>query len=142
VRPLYLLILIASPLFALDQPRLNVLFIAVDDLRSGLGCYGPLKRDTLFGHFPRTKTLADTVGGSWIRTDDFKLIRLWFAGDDGKHAYGLYNLKDDLAEKKNLADSMPAKVTAMTNELDRWLKKTGALLPQPNPMWKDSPATR
>jgi hypothetical protein len=116
VRPLYLLILIASPLFALDQPH------------TGLGCYGPLKRDTLIGHSPR-------IG-------DFKLIRPWFAGDDGKHAYGLINLKDDHAEKKNLADSMPAKVTAMTNELDRWLKKTGARLPQPNPMWKDSPATR
>lgn len=40
MRPLILLILIASPLFALDDRRPNILFIAVDDLRTELGCYG------------------------------------------------------------------------------------------------------
>jgi hypothetical protein len=40
MRPLFRLSLITSPLFALDQARPNVLFIAVDDLRSELGCYG------------------------------------------------------------------------------------------------------
>ena len=59
-----------------------------------------LKRDTLYGHFPRAKTLADTVGGSWIRQGDLKLIRLWFAGKDGAHAYELYNIKQDIGENK------------------------------------------
>jgi iduronate 2-sulfatase len=45
MRPLFLLSLITSPLFtsplfALDQAPPNVLFIAVDDLRPELGCFG------------------------------------------------------------------------------------------------------
>ena len=106
-----------------------------EDLTAILSQTGPLKRDALFGHFPRATTLANTMGGSWIRVGDYKLIRLWFAGEDGSHAYELYNLKDDIGEKNNLADSMPDKIESMKKRLDTWLTETAALLPERNPAW-------
>jgi arylsulfatase A len=100
---------------------------------------GNLKRDTLYGHFPRTATLAGTMGGSWIRKGDYKLIRLWFAGKDGSNDYELYNLKDDIGEQKNLAAKMPDKVKSMSAGLDKWLAETGALIPLKNPRWNGQP---
>ncbi len=100
----------------------------------------PLARKTLYGNFPRQRTLADTVGGSWIREGDLKLIRLWFANSDRSHAYELYDLATDLGETKNLAAAQPEKVTALAAQLDRWLAETGALLPIKNPDWDGKPA--
>lgn len=94
-----------------------------------------LKRDTLFGHFPRATTLAQTMGGSWVREGDFKMIRLWFAGQNGADAYELYDLKADVGEEKNLAAAMAEKVTAMNRKLEAWLAQTGALRPKRNPNW-------
>jgi arylsulfatase A-like enzyme len=89
-----------------------------------------LERKHLFCHFPRPKTLADTVGGSFVREGDYKLIRLWFGGNNGMHAYELYDLSNDIGEQINLAHSMPEKVKAMSQTLDQWLKETNALVPQ------------
>jgi arylsulfatase A-like enzyme len=90
----------------------------------------------LYGHFPRAKTLADTVGGSWIREGDFKLIRLWFAGPDRTHTYELYQLKEDIGETKNLAPTMPDLVNQLAAKLDNWLGTRNALIPTPNPNYK------
>ncbi|QDV62864.1 Arylsulfatase [Crateriforma conspicua] len=94
---------------------------------------GSLDRSRLFCHFPRSKTLAGTVGGSFVRDGDYKLIRLWFSGEQGTHAYELYNLKQDVGEQSNLAEQMPQKVAEMAEALDVWLEQTGALLPRLNP---------
>lgn len=88
-----------------------------------------LNRDRLFCHFPRSKTLAGTVGGSFVREGDFKLIRLWFGGSEGMHAYELYDLSNDIGEQTNLANAMPEKVEAMSQTLDQWLRETNALVP-------------
>lgn len=92
-----------------------------------------LERKHLFCHFPRPKTLADTVGGSFVREGNYKLIRLWFGGDNGMHAYELYDLSTDIGEQTNLAQSMPEKVEAMSQTLDHWLKDINALVPQFHP---------
>lgn len=92
-----------------------------------------LNRERLFCHFPRSKTLAGTVGGSFVREGDYKLIRLWFGGDDGKHAYELYDLSNDISEQRNLAQTMPEEVDAMSQTLDQWLNEINALLPQRHP---------
>jgi len=96
---------------------------------------GSLQREMIFGHFPRPTTTAGTLGGSWVRQGDFKLIRRWFGAADGSHTYELYNLKTDLGEQHNLAASQTEKVTALAHRLDAWLAETGALLPTKNPRW-------
>ena len=45
----------------------------------------------------------------------------------------LYNLEDDLGEKKNLASDMPDKVKALDTQLMKHLKSIGAKIPRPNP---------
>jgi arylsulfatase A-like enzyme len=104
---------------------------------------GSLKREALYCHFPRQSTTAGTVGGSFVRTGDYKLIRLWGEGaTSGEHGYELYNLREDIGESKNLAEKMPEKVREMSAMLDEWLAKTGALIPKPNPNYKPGPASR
>ena len=80
----------------------------------------------LYCHFPRQRTLADTVGGSFVRDGDFKLIRHWFGGVDREHKYELFDLSTDVSESKNLAEADPERVQAMSLALDRWLAKTNA----------------
>jgi len=87
---------------------------------------GALKRDAIFWHFPHYR--GRIYPYSIIRTGDWKLIKRY----DGK-AFELYNLADDLGEKADLAEKMPAKVRTLDAELTAWLKKTGAKVPKPNP---------
>ena len=48
----------------------------------------------------------------------------------------LYNLKDDLSEKHNLAAEMPEKATALRDKLHAWRDSVDAALPRPNPDFK------
>ncbi len=84
----------------------------------------------LFCHFPRRVTLANTVGGSFIRDDRYKLIRLWFDGPEHAHRYELYDLSKDVSESMDLSSQMPERVQSMARHLDEWLHETEALLPR------------
>ncbi|MEM9365172.1 MAG: sulfatase [Planctomycetota bacterium] len=85
----------------------------------------------LYCHFPRRTTLASTVGGSFVRDGNFKLIRHWFAKGDGEHKYELFDLSSDIGETDNLAEERPALVQQLSDDLDHWLDDTSALLPIP-----------
>ena len=43
----------------------------------------------------------------------------------------LYNLKDDLSEKKNLASELPEKAQELKTMLHKWRQQTDAAIPQP-----------
>ena len=63
---------------------------------------GSLNREALSSHFPRSPTTAGAIGGSFVHTGDFKLIRLWGEGTTNtEHVYELYHLKDDISESNN-----------------------------------------
>ncbi|MBM3871914.1 MAG: N-acetylgalactosamine 6-sulfate sulfatase, partial [Verrucomicrobia bacterium] len=94
---------------------------------------GRLDRAAFFNYFPH----ARNGGGVWVRAGDWKLIR-WF---DPGTPRELFNLKDDLSEAKNLAESQPAKVKELDALIDGFLKDTGALYPRPNPAYKVATAT-
>jgi len=94
---------------------------------------GRLDRAAFFNYFPH----ARNGGGVWVRAGDWKLIR-WF---DPAMPRELFNLKDDLSEAKNLAESQPAKVKELDALIDGFLKDTGALYPRPNPAYKVAAAT-
>ena len=51
--------------------------------------------------------------------------------------YELYDLKNDLGEAKNLAESKPGLVKKLESELLARLKSDGAKLPQVNPEFKN-----
>jgi len=86
---------------------------------------GRFKRDAIFWHYPHYH--HSTPAGT-VRAGDFKLIEFY---EDGK--LELYNLKDDIAEKKNLARQMPKKAAQLQRKLAAWRKSVGAKMPTPNP---------
>jgi len=87
----------------------------------------------LFWHFPiylengnkeTQDLLFRTRPGSAVRLGDWKLIQ-YFENNDIE----LYNLKDDLGEKNNLAASKPEKVQKMLDLLNEWREQTNAPVP-------------
>ncbi len=65
-----------------------------------------------------------TRPGSAIRLGDWKLIQ-YFENNDIE----LYNLKDDIGEKNNVAHSNPEKVQELLAMLDKWRIETNAPVP-------------
>lgn len=71
--------------------------------------------DVLFWKF--FSPLAKPEQHGWaVRQGDWKLVRNGWA----RTRVALYNLKDDPAEKKNLADRFPEKVTELRNAWEAW----------------------
>ena len=88
-----------------------------------------LKRDEIYWHFPVylkavvEETWRTTPAGA-IRQGDYKLIEFF---ENGR--LELYNLKDDIGEKKNLADAMPEKVRALHARMKQWRGEVSAPVP-------------
>ncbi len=100
----------------------------VECLKSG-GKKAP-ERD-LFWHFPG---YLGAGKGSWrttpagaIRSGDWKLIEFF---EDGKKE--LYNLKDDVSQKTDLAAKQPEKVKELHGKLVAWRKAVNAPMPTEN----------
>jgi arylsulfatase A-like enzyme len=91
---------------------------------------GGLKRDALYWHYPHYSNQGGKPGGA-IRMGDYKLIEFY---EDGK--LELYNLKDDIGEKRNLASHMPEQAKEMWEMLNAWRKAVNAQMPTPNPDYK------
>lgn len=98
-----------------------------------------LEREALYWHFPAylepyggMKEKWRQVPASAIRMGDWKLIENFETG-----GLALYNLKDDISESKNLAESQPKKVEELHKALVKWRKKVKAPVPtQLNPEYK------
>ena len=88
-----------------------------------------LGRDAIYYHFPGY--LEGGGPGQWrttpvgtIRRGDWKLLEFF---EDGR--VELYNLKDDLGEKKDLAAAMPEKARELREKLSAWRRELGAAMP-------------
>jgi arylsulfatase A-like enzyme len=84
-----------------------------------------LTRDALYWHYPLKK--PHFLGGrscGAIRKGNWKLLEFF----DDNHLE-LYNLKDDTAEKNNLAEEMPRKTKELHQLLRQWRKSVKAPLP-------------
>lgn len=88
-------------------------------------------RDALYWHFPG---YLGSAGNTWrttpagaIRVGDWKLLEFF---EDGR--LELYNLKDDLSQKTNLAARNPEKTRELHNRLVDWRKAVHAPMPTPN----------
>jgi Arylsulfatase A and related enzymes len=96
---------------------------------------GKLQRDALFWHYPHYQhyQLGGTTPYSAIRAGDFKLIE--FHHD---MRVELYNLRDDIGEKRDLAKEMPAQVEELRRRLHDWRQEVGAQMPTRNPHYDPS----
>ena len=83
-----------------------------------------LPRHELFWHYPHYWNGGKVSPYSVVRAGDWKLIRFYESGNEE-----LYNLRDDLSERHDLAGSQPAKRRQLAARLDAWLKEVGAQLP-------------
>jgi arylsulfatase A-like enzyme len=98
---------------------------------------GTLPARPLFWHYPHYGNQGGAPCGC-IREGDWKLIE-WYEDNRAE----LFNLKDDIGEKTDLAAQMPDKVKDLTAKLHAWRKEVGAIMPTPNADWKpgqDTPA--
>ncbi|MDP6526059.1 MAG: sulfatase [Kiritimatiellia bacterium] len=89
------------------------------DLRPALGG-GNLNREALYWHYPHYSNQGGLPGGA-VRMGNYKLFERY---EDGR--FHLYNLKDDIGEKKDLAESMPEKAAEMRAKLHQWYKEVDA----------------
>lgn len=86
-----------------------------------------LGRAALYWHYPHYSP-QDGVPSGAIRSGEFKLIEFF----EDMHVE-LYNLKQDLGEKDNLAATMPEKAEELRGRLHAWRKAVGAQMPTPAP---------
>jgi arylsulfatase A-like enzyme len=84
----------------------------------------------LFWHYPHYSNQGGKPGSA-IRKGNLKLI---YNYED--QSVELYDVVKDVSEKNNLAATQPKLAKQMQTELMQWLKKNGALYPDPNPAYK------
>jgi arylsulfatase A-like enzyme len=120
------------------QPKPGVAFDGVSIVPALKG--GKLDREAIFCFFPHIGPWVGEIPSVYVRRGDWKLIRYFYDGeqrDDGSraHRYELYNLKYDIGERNNLADAKPELVAELDALIDGFHKRSGAVLPVPNPQF-------
>jgi len=88
---------------------------------------GSLKRKAIYWHYPHYHGSGNRPSGA-VRAGDYKLIE-WY--ENG--AVELYNLRDDISEKNDLAKKMPEKAAELRSMLHRWRKQMKAKMPASGP---------
>jgi hypothetical protein len=81
---------------------------------------GQLKRKAIYFHYPNYAWHGSNQLGGAVREGDYKLIE----------PVELYNLVDDLSEKRDLSLEMPQKAAELKRKLDAWLAESGAIMPK------------
>ncbi len=86
----------------------------------------PLDRGPLFWHYPHYGNQGGAPAAA-VRDGDWKLIE-WY--EDGSRE--LFNIRQDIGEKRNRAAEMPQKVRELAATLDAWRHEVGAVMPTRN----------
>jgi arylsulfatase A-like enzyme len=90
----------------------------------------------LFWHYPHYGNQGGSPAGA-VRMGDFKLIE-WY--EDGRRE--LFNIREDVGERHDLAADNPAKVRELAGKLAAWRRTVGAKMPTPNRKRADLNARR
>jgi arylsulfatase A-like enzyme len=95
----------------------------------------PPARHELFWHYPHHQhyQLGGAMPYAAIRSGDFKLIEFFHDLRDFK--VELYNLREDLGEKLDLAAAQPQRAAELRARLHAWQREVGAQMPSPNPRY-------
>lgn len=103
------------------------------DITSALGG-GQLDREGIVTYFPTPPPVPNWLPPAIsLHSGDWKLFRLFHQGEDGAHAYRLYNLAEDIGEQNNLAAQYPERVQEMDRIIETQIQETGGVVPVPNP---------
>lgn len=111
---------------------------AADQRFDGASILSALKGDPLLGkavfqYFPHNPGVPDWLPPSVsVHRGDWKLIRIFNGGEKGAHRYLLFNVRDDLSEKTNLAAQKPALVAELDALIEKFLVDTRAVVPVAN----------
>jgi arylsulfatase A-like enzyme len=116
------------------MPRQHVDGVSMVPLLTGKG---KLKRKAIYWHYPHYHGSGNRPSGA-VRSGDYKLIE-WYENN----SIELYNLKDDIGEKHDLAETMPEKAAVLRGMLHTWQKQMKAKMPESGPrddfkVWRDS----
>lgn len=86
----------------------------------------------IYWHYPHYPNQGGAPGGA-IREGDFKLIEFY---EDGH--WELYNVREDIGERNNLAEKIPDQAAQLATKLDVWRRNVSAQMMLPNPEWDSS----
>ena len=93
-----------------------------------------MDRGPMFTHVPGHGGTPHWLPPSMsVHHGDWKLIRTFHYGEDGKHAYRLYNLREDIGENNNLAATYPEKVKELDKLIEDYIAEAKVVVPLPNP---------
>ncbi len=96
----------------------------------------PVNRTAIFTYFPHSPNVPDTLPPAvTVVADHWKLIRLFYEGENQTHAYRLYDLRQDVGESHDVAAAQPERVRALDALIQKFLVNARAVLPQPNPAY-------
>jgi len=94
----------------------------------------PLDGKTVFQYFPHDPGVPDWLSPAVsVHRGDWKLIRIFHGGEKGAHRHLLFNLRDDLSEKDDLAARKPELVSELDALIEKFLADTKAVVPVVNP---------
>jgi arylsulfatase A-like enzyme len=100
---------------------------------------GSIGRDTVFQYFPHNPPVPEWLPPSVsAHRGDWKLIRIFHGGDNGADRHLLFDLKNDIGEKNNVAAQHPEVVTEMDALIGKFLTRTAAVTPIANPKFDPS----
>ena len=92
------------------------------------------ERESMFTFFPHAPRVPDWLPPAVaVHVGDWKLIRLFHQGENGAHDYLLYNLKNDIGEKNNLAAKYPKRVKQLDALIQDYLNDAKTVVPMANP---------
>ena len=100
------------------------------DLMPVLTETGSIQRDALYWHYPHYHPGGATPYGA-IRKGDWRLVEFY---EDGR--LELYNLKNDIGEKFNLASLNTRKRDELHKQMVEWRQSVNAQMPTLNPNYK------
>ncbi len=92
----------------------------------------PLAERPLFWHYPHYSDQGGVPGGA-VRLGVWKLIEFY---EDGR--LELFNLEDDIGERRNLVRREPARAKRLHSLLADWRQGVNASMPEPNPAYDPS----
>ncbi len=114
-----------------DRPKEHVLD-GVDFTKALRG--EKMDRGPMFTHVPGHGATPHWLPPSTsVHHGDWKLIRSYHYGENGKHKYRLYNLREDIGENKNLAATYQEKVNELDQLIEDYIDEANVVVPLPNP---------
>ena len=87
----------------------------------------------IFWHYPHYHAAGINGPAGAVRAGDWKLVEYYETTLTGQGAATeLFNLREDPAETRNVADKEPKRVAALMKKLSEWRAAAGAQMPTVN----------